>query len=107
MSRWGKEEILASFYSQYLEVCKKTNEDIRGFNDKFNALISKLPPYSLPKGIILENYLDSLEGTLQFTLNDRSPTSLERAQEVACQIEENLRFNNSIHQINLLNDNDI
>jgi hypothetical protein len=38
---------------------------------------------------------------------DQSPTSPEMDQEVACQIEENLRFINSIHNINLLNDNDI
>jgi hypothetical protein len=31
---------------------------------------------------------------------------LEEAQEVACHIEENLRFNDSIYPINLLNDND-
>jgi hypothetical protein len=43
---------------------------------------------------------------LQFTLRHRLPSSLEEAQEVACQIEENLRFNDSIHQINLLNNND-
>jgi hypothetical protein len=107
MNSWSKEESLASFYSQYLEVCKQTNEDIREFNDRLNALISKLPLDFLPKDSILQHYLNSLEGTLQFTLQDRSPTSLEMAQEVACEIEENLRFNDSIHRINLLNDNDI
>jgi hypothetical protein len=44
---------------------------------------------------------------LQFTLKDQLSASLEEVQEVACQIEENLRFKNSIHQVNLLNDNDI
>jgi hypothetical protein len=51
--------------------------------------------------------MNSLEGTLQFTLKNRLPTSLEEAQEVACQIEENFKFNNSIHQIKLLNNDDI
>jgi hypothetical protein len=97
MNRWGKEESMASFYSQYLEVCKRTDENVREFNDRFNTLISA----------ILQHYLNSLEGNLQFTLKDRLPASLEEAQEAACQIEENLKFNNSIHQVNLLNDNDI
>jgi hypothetical protein len=107
MKRWGKEESMASFYSQYLEVCKQTDEDVREFNDRFNTLISKLQPNFLPKSVILQHYLNSLEGTLQFTLKDRLPTSLEEAQDVACQIEENLKFNDSIHQVNFLNNDDI
>jgi hypothetical protein len=50
--------------------------------------------------------LDSLEGILQFTLKHRLPSSLDEAQDFACQIEENLKFEDSIHQINLLYNND-
>jgi hypothetical protein len=103
---WCKEESIDFFYSQYLEICKGTNESIRDFNDRFNFLLSKLQPNFHPKSDILHHYLNSLEGTLQFTLKHRLLSNLEEAQEVACQIEENLRFNDSIHQINLLNNND-
>jgi hypothetical protein len=50
--------------------------------------------------------LDSLEGTLQFTLKHRLLSSLDEAQDFSYQIEENLRFEDSIHQINLLYNND-
>jgi hypothetical protein len=105
--RWCKKESMASFYSQFLEVCKQTDEDVREFNDRFNTLISKLQPDFLPKSIVLQHYLNSFEGTLQFTLKDRLPTTLEEAQDVACQIEENLKFGGAIYQVNFLNNDDI
>jgi hypothetical protein len=77
MKRWHKEEIMASFYSQYLKVYKRIDEDAREFNDRFNTLISKIQPNFHPKRDILQHYLKSLEGTLQFTLKNRLPTSLE------------------------------
>jgi hypothetical protein len=63
-NRWCKEESMASFYSQYLEVCKRTDENIREFNDRLNTLISKLQPNFHSKSTILQHYLNSLEGTL-------------------------------------------
>jgi hypothetical protein len=103
---WFKQEILDSFYFQYLEICKGTNESIRDFNDRFNLLLKNLQPNFNPKNAILQHFLNSLEGTLQFTLKHRLLSSLDEAQEAACQIEESLRFNDSIHQINLLYNND-
>jgi lantibiotic modifying enzyme len=60
--RWCKKESMASFYSQYLEVCKQTNKDVREFNDMFNTLISKLQLDFLPKSVVLQHYLNSFEG---------------------------------------------
>jgi hypothetical protein len=42
-----------------------------------------------------------LEGILQFTLRDRSPSTLEEAQDLAYQIERNLEFEDYIYHVNL------
>jgi hypothetical protein len=42
-----------------------------------------------------------LEGDLQFTLKDRSPTTLEEAQDLAFHIEKNLEFEDYTHQMDL------
>jgi hypothetical protein len=47
-----------------------------------------------------------LEGVLQFTLKDQSPSTLEEAQDFACRIEQNLEFEDYIHQVNLSHNND-
>jgi hypothetical protein len=57
--------------------------------------------------MILQRYLDSFEGILQLTLKNHFPANLEEAQDVACQIEENLKFRSLTHQVNLLNNDDI
>jgi hypothetical protein len=44
---------------------------------------------------------------LKFTLKNQFLASLEEAQEVSFQVEENLKFDNSIHQVNILNKYDI
>jgi hypothetical protein len=103
---WSEKESMDSFYSQFLETCKQTNEDVRGFNDRFNTL-HKLEPNFLPKSMILQHYLDSFERILQLTLKNRFLANLEEAQDVACQIEENLKFSSLTHQVNLLNNDDI
>ena len=86
-----------SLYSQFLEACKKTNEDVMGFNDRFNTLLHKLEIDFLPKSMILQCYLDSFEGILQLTLKNHFPANLEEAQDAACQIEENLKFRSLTH----------
>jgi len=103
---WCEKESMDSLYPQFLEACKQTNEDVRGFNDRFNTL-HKLEPNFLPKSMILQHYLDSFEGILQLTLKNRFPANLEKAQDVAYQIEENLKFSSLTHQVNLLNSDDI
>jgi hypothetical protein len=107
LKRWGRVESMASIYSQYLKICKQSDEDVREFNDRFNTLISKLEPNFHQESTILQHYLNSLEGRVQFTLKNRFPTSLGKAQDVACHIEENLKFSDSINQVNLLNNDDI
>jgi hypothetical protein len=62
--RWCKEESIDLFYSQYLGICKGTNESIKDFNDRLNFLLSNIQPNFHPKGVILHHYLNSLEGTL-------------------------------------------
>ena len=62
MRTWGKVESMASIYSQYLKICKQSDEDVREFNDRFNTLISKLEPKFHQESAILQHYLKSLEG---------------------------------------------
>jgi hypothetical protein len=104
--RWCKQENAQSFYSQYIHICKGSSESIRDFNDRFNLLLKKLRPNLSSEEAILQHYLNSLEGILQFTLKHRSPSTLDEAQDFAYQIEENLKFEDSIHQINLLHNDD-
>jgi hypothetical protein len=104
---WCEKESMDSIYSQFLEACKKTNEDVRGFNDRFNTLFRKIEPNFLPKSMILQHYLDPFEGILQLTLKNRFPANLEESQDVTCQIEENLNFSSLTHQVNLLNNDNI
>jgi hypothetical protein len=49
--------------------------------------------------------LNSLEGILQFTLKDRSPSTLEEAQYFSYQIERNLQFEDYIYQVNFSHNN--
>jgi hypothetical protein len=106
-NNWCEKESMDSLYSRFLEACKQTDEDVREFNDRFNTLINKHEPSFLTKSIILQRYLNSFEGTLQLTLKNRFPANLEEAQDVACQIEENLKFSSLTHQVNVLNIDDI
>jgi hypothetical protein len=47
-----------------------------------------------------------LEGIFQFTLKHWSPSTLDEEQYFSSQIEENLKFEDSLHQIKLLYNND-
>jgi hypothetical protein len=102
---WCEKESIDSLYSQYINVCKASSEGIRDFNDRFNLLLKKIRP-SFSEEAVLQHYLNSLEGVLQFTLKDWSPSTLEEAQDFACQIEKNLEFEDYIHQVNLSHNND-
>jgi hypothetical protein len=102
---WCEKESMDSLYSQYTDVCKAPSGGIRDFNDRFNLLLEKIRP-SLSEEVVLQHYLNSLEGVLQFTLKDRSPSTLEEAQDFACQIEKNLEFEDYIHQVNISYNND-
>jgi hypothetical protein len=102
---WCEKESMDSLYSQYTNIFKASSEGIRDFNDRFNLLLKKIMPSFLEEAI-LQHYLNSLEGILQFTLKDRSPTTLEEAQDFACQIEKNLEFEDYIHRVNLSHNND-
>jgi hypothetical protein len=102
---WCEKESMDSLYSQYTNICKASGEGIRDFNDRFNLLLKNIRP-SFSEEVVLQHYLNSLEGVLQFILKDRSPSTLEEAQDFACQIEENLEFEDYIHQVNLSHNND-
>jgi hypothetical protein len=102
---WCEKESMDSLYSQYTNICKASSEGIRDFNDRFNLLLKKIRP-SLSEEVVLQHYLNSLEGVLQFTLKDRSPSTLEEAQDFAFQIEHNLEFEDYIHEVNLSHNND-
>jgi hypothetical protein len=102
---WCEKESMGSLYYQYIDICRASSEAIRDFNDNFNLLLKKIGP-SFSEEAVLQHYLNSLEGVLQFTLKDRSPLTLEEAKDFAFQIEKNLEFEDYIHQVNLSCNND-
>jgi hypothetical protein len=102
---WCEKENMDSLYSQYTNICKASSEGIRDFNDRFKLLLKKVKP-SFPKEVVLQHYVNSLEGMLQFTLKDRSPSTLEEAQDLASRIEQKLESEDYINQANLLHNND-
>jgi hypothetical protein len=40
--KWCKQENIQYFYSQYIQICRGSNVNIRDFNDRFNILLKKL-----------------------------------------------------------------
>ena len=102
---WCEKESMDSLYSQYTNICKASSEGIRDFNDRFNLLLKKIRT-SFSEEAILQHYLNSLEGVLQFTLKDRSPSTLEEAQDLASRIEQKLEFEDYINQVNPSHSND-
>jgi hypothetical protein len=102
---WCEKESMDSLYSQYTDIFKASSEGIRDLNDRFNFLLKNIRP-SFSEEAVFQHYLNSLEGVLQFTLKDRSPSTLEEAQDFACQIEKNLEFKDYIHKVNLSYNND-
>jgi hypothetical protein len=77
--RWCDSEHPQDFFSQYLGICKGSCEGIREFSDRFNLLLNKVLSKVRSQQAILDHFLSSLEGDLQFTFKDRSPTTLEEA----------------------------
>jgi hypothetical protein len=67
---WCEKESMDSLYSQYINICKASSEGIMDFNDRFNLLLKKIRPSFLEE-VVLQHYLNSLEGVLHFTLKDR------------------------------------
>jgi hypothetical protein len=88
-----------------MNICKASSEGVRDFNDRFNLLLKK-DKLSFSKEVVLQHYLNSLEGMLQFTLKDRSPSTLEEAQDLASRIEKKLEFEDYINQVNPSHSND-
>jgi len=99
--RWCDSEHSQDSFSQYLSICKGSCESVRDFSDRFNLLLKRVRSKVGSEQAILDHFLSSLEGTLQFTLKDRSPATLEEAQDLAFQIEKNLEFEDYIHQRDL------
>jgi ribonuclease HI len=96
--RWCDSEHSQDSFSQYLSICKGPCESVRDFSDRFNLLLKRVRSKVASEQAIIDHFLSSLEGTLQFNVKDRSPTTLEEAQDLAFQIERNLDFEDYIHQ---------
>jgi hypothetical protein len=99
--RWCDNEHSQDSFSQYLNICKGPCESTRDFSDRFNLVLKKIRSKVSSEQAIIDHYLSSLEETLQFNVKDRSPTTLEEAQDMAFQIERNLDFDDYIEQRNL------
>jgi hypothetical protein len=96
--RWCDSEHSQDSFSQYLSICKGPCESVRDFSDRFNLFLKTVRSKVASEQAIIDHFLSSLEGTLQFNVKDRSPTTLEEAQDLAFQIERNLDFEDYIHQ---------
>jgi hypothetical protein len=99
--RWFDSEHSQDSFSQYFSICKGSCESVRDFNDRFNLLLKKVRSKVGTEQAIIDHFLSSLEGTVQFNVKDRSPKNLEEAQDLAFQIKRNLYFDDYIHQRNL------
>jgi hypothetical protein len=92
IKRWGDERDMTFLFSQYQEIQKHEEESVREFNDRFNALLNQISSNSLPETTTLNRYLFSFEGHFQFLLKDKSPKNLREAQDIAFQLEDNLKL---------------
>jgi hypothetical protein len=99
--RWCDKEHPQDLFLQYSDICKGPCESIREFTDRFNLALKKIRSKVGSEQAIIDHYLSSLEGTLQFRVKDRSPTTLEEAQEMAFEIERNLDFDDFIEERNM------
>jgi hypothetical protein len=65
--RWCDNDSQDSF-SQYFNICKGPCESTRDFTDRFNLVLKKIRSKVGSEQAIIDHYLSSLEGTLQFKL---------------------------------------
>ena len=75
----------------HLHNCKiKTSEDIRDFNDRFNTLVRCFPQdLKAPPAVILKLYISTMKYFYRGLVRER-PTTMFKAEERACEMEENL-----------------
>jgi hypothetical protein len=97
--RWCDSEHSQDSFSQCLGICKGSCEGIIDFSDMFNLLLKRVRSKVGSEQDILYHFLSSLEGDFQFKIRDRSPATLEEAQDLAFQIEKNFEFEDYIHQM--------
>jgi hypothetical protein len=91
-ARWCDEENSRDLFLQYSNMCKGSCESIGEFTDRFNLILKKIRSKVSSEQAIIDWYLFTLEGNLQFRIKDKSPTTLEEEQELAFEIERNLDF---------------
>jgi ribonuclease HI len=90
--RWCDKENPEDLFSQYIDICRGPCEGIREFADRFNLSLKKIRSKVGSEQAIIDHYLSSLEGELHFEVKDRSPTTLEEAQDLAFEIDRKLDF---------------
>jgi hypothetical protein len=77
---------------------KGSCEIIGEFTERFNLVLKKIRSKVGSEQAIIDWYLFTLEGTLQFEVKQRSPTTLEEAQDMAFQIERKLDFEDFVEE---------
>jgi hypothetical protein len=88
--RFEKKKDYQSLFNQLHNCKRKSGEDIRDFNDRFNTLVRCFPQeLKPPKAAIFKLYISTMKN-MYGTLIRECPTTLFEAQERACEIEENL-----------------
>jgi hypothetical protein len=79
-------------------MCKGSCESIGEFTDRFNLVLKKMRSKVGSEQAIIDWYLFTLEGNLQLRIKDKSPTTLEEAQELAFEIERKLDFEEFVEE---------
>jgi hypothetical protein len=86
---WKKRDY-QSLYNQLHNCERKSREDIKDFNDRFNTLVRCFPQKLRPsKATILKSYISTMKYPYGVPIG-RCPTTLFEDQERAWEIEENL-----------------
>ena len=82
---------------------KKENKTLKEFDFWFNALISKISgDLKPPKRGIVMHYTNAFFGQFGFTLKDKSPQTLQEAQDKARNIDSIIQSSDSKEMFQLL-----
>jgi hypothetical protein len=86
-----KNEDYQSLYDQLCNYKRNSGESIRDFNDRFNTLVRIFPQDFKPsQSTILKSYMSTMRDPCEVLIGKGCPTTFLKAQERACDIEENI-----------------
>jgi hypothetical protein len=93
MKTWEIRKDGIMMLNQIHETRNRDNETVRDFNERFGKLIEPISNNLKPIDVvILLQYINAFNVKFGFTLRDKFATTLEKAQEWASKIEENMSY---------------